>query len=30
MAVYHAQLSFEVKENLMLSDRPQLGHIIGE
>ena len=30
MGAYHALISFEVKENLMPPDRPQLGHVIRE
>ena len=27
---YHAQISLKVKENLVLPDIPQLGHIVGK
>ena len=30
MGAYYAQISFEVEENPMPPDRPQLGHVIGE
>ena len=30
MGAYNAQISFEVEENLMPLDKPQLGHVIRE
>ena len=30
MGAHHAQISFEVEEDLMPPDRSQLGHVIGE